>query len=218
VRVRRALVALVLGLAAPGVAGTVTGRVEVVDKGGRRLADLSDVVIYVDAARIRPKPVHATMTMKGKAFTPRVVVIGVGSTVDFPNQDPIFHNVFSVSGDNRFDLDLYKRPKSGSWTFQRPGVARVYCNIHPQMSAVVLVRDNPFYTKAASDGTFTLEGLPPGKYTVKAWHERGGEAAAEVAVPAEGRAAAELRLDASAYKQLPHKNKYGKDYSTDEKY
>jgi hypothetical protein len=158
------------------------------------------------------------MTMKGKAFTPRVVVVGVGSTVDFPNEDPIFHNVFSVSGENRFDLDLYKRPKSGSWTFQRPGVARVYCNIHPQMSAVVLVRDNPFYTKAAPDGTFTLEGLPAGKYTLRAWHERGGEAAAEVSVPAEGNTVAALRLDASTYKQLPHKNKYGKDYSTDEKY
>ena len=67
----------------------------------------------------------------------------------FPNFDGIFHNVFSVSGDNRFDLDLYKRPKSGSWTFQHAGIARVYCNIHPQMSAVVVVRDSPFFTKAA---------------------------------------------------------------------
>jgi len=216
VRIVRA--ALVLGLAGPAAAGTVTGRVEVLDKGGRRLADLSDVVVYVDGARVRPRPARATVTMKGKAFTPRVVVVGVGSTVDFPNEDPIFHNVFSVSGENRFDLDLYKRPKSGSWTFPRPGVARVYCNIHPQMSAVVLVRDNPFFTKASPDGAFTLEGVPAGRYTVKAWHERGGEAAAEVTVPAEGRAAVEMRLDASSYKQLPHKNKYGKDYSTDEKY
>jgi plastocyanin len=218
VRVRSALAAAVLGLAAPVWAGTVAGRVEVLDKGGRRLADLSDVVVYVDGARAKPRSSRATVTMKGKAFTPRVLVVGVGTTVDFPNEDPIFHNVFSVSGDNRFDLDLYKRPKSGSWTFQHPGLARVYCNIHPQMSAVVLVRDNPFFTKAAPDGSFSLEDVPAGRYTLKAWHERGGEAAAEVVVPAEGRTAAELRLDASTYKQLPHKNKFGKDYSTDEKY
>jgi len=219
VRVRSALLAAVLGLAAPAAAGTVTGRVEVLDKGGRRLTDLSDVVVYVDGVRAKPRPAaHATVTMKGKAFTPRVLVVGVGTTVDFPNEDPIFHNVFSISGDNRFDLDLYKRPKSGSWTFLHPGLARVYCNIHPQMSAVVLVRNNPFFTKAAPDGSFSLEGVPAGRYTLKAWHERGGEAAAEVVVPAEGRMAAELRLDASTYKQLPHKNKFGKDYSTDEKY
>jgi plastocyanin len=219
VRVRRALLAAVLGLAAPAAAGTVTGRVDVLDKGGRRLTDLSDVVVYVDGARAKPRPAaHATVTMKGKAFTPRVLVVGVGTTVDFPNEDPIFHNVFSVSGDNRFDLDLYKRPKSGSWTFVHPGLARVYCNIHPQMSAVVLVRDNPFFTKAASDGSFSLEGVPAGRYTLKAWHERGGETSAEVVVPTDGRVAGELHLDASAYKQLPHKNKFGKDYSTDEKY
>jgi plastocyanin len=218
VRVRSAVAAVVLGLAVPASAGTVAGRVDVLDKGGRRLGDLSDVVVYLEGAKARPRPGHATVTMKGKAFTPRVLAVGVGTTVDFPNEDPIFHNVFSVSGDNRFDLDLYKRPKSGSWTFQHPGVARVYCNIHPQMSAVVLVRDNPFFTKAGPDGSFALEGVPAGRYVLKAWHERGGETATEVTVPADGRAAAELHLDASSYKQLPHKNKYGKDYSSDEKY
>ena len=107
----------------------MAGRVDVLDKGGRRLTDLSDVVVYVDGVRAKPRPVaHATVTMKGKSFAPRVLVVGVGTTVDFPNEDPIFHNVFSVSGDNRFDLPLYKRPKSGSWTFLHPGVARVYCN------------------------------------------------------------------------------------------
>ena len=215
---RRALLAVVLGLAAPAAAGTVAGRVDVLDKGGRRLSDLSDVVVYVDGARGKPRPVHATVTMKGKAFTPRVLVVGVGTTVDFPNEDPIFHNVFSVSGDNRFDLDLYERPKSGSWTFLHPGLARVYCNIHPQMSAVVVVRDNSLFTRAAADGSFLIEGVPAGKYVVKAWHERGGESQAEVTVPAEGAVTAQLALDASAYKQLPHKNKFGKDYSTDEKY
>jgi plastocyanin len=197
----------------------VTGRVEVLDKGGRRLADLSDVVVYVDSARAKPKPAHATVIMKGKAFTPRVVVIGVGSTVDFPNEDPIFHNAFSVSGDNRFDLELYKRPKSGQWVFQNPGIVRVYCNIHPQMSAVVVVRDNPYYVKAESDGSFAIADVPAGRYTVKAWHERAGqEASAQVTVPATGEVGAKLVLDASSYKRLAHKKKDGKDYGGDEKY
>jgi hypothetical protein len=158
------------------------------------------------------------MVMKGKAFLPRVVVVPVGGSVEFPNEDPIFHNVFSVSGENRFDLALYKRPKSGSWTFQHPGVVRVYCNIHPQMSAVVLVRDNPYYARVAQDGSFSIEGVPAGRHVLKAWHERAGEVSTEVNVPAEGQAGAQLVLDASGFKRAQHKNKYGKDYSSDEKY
>ena len=206
-----------LGLAAPALAGTVRGKVELVEKGGRKATDLSDAVVYVEGARAKPKPTKATMVMKGKSFAPRVVVVGVGGTVEFPNEDPIFHNVFSVSGENRFDLDLYKRPKTGSWTFQHPGVVRVYCNIHPQMSAVVLVRDSPYFTKAAQDGSFLIEDVPAGKYTLTAWH-RANEAAQEVSVPAQGEVAVQLLLDASSYKRIPHKNKFGKDYSSDEKY
>jgi hypothetical protein len=148
-----------------------------------------------------------------------VVAVSVGGVVDFPNEDPIFHNVFSVSGENRFDLDLYKRPKSGQWTFQNPGVVRVYCNIHPQMSAVVLVRDTPFLTKAAPDGSFEIAEVPAGRYVVKAWHERAAqEGSAEVTVPASGEAAARLVLDATAYRRFQHKKKDGKDYGSDEKY
>ncbi len=173
--------------AAPAAAGTVKGEVQLLDKGGRPATDVTDVVVYVDGAKARPAPVKVTMTMKGKNFIPRLVVVPVGGTVEFPNEDPIFHNVFSVSGENRFDLELYKRPKSGSWTFQYPGVVRVYCNIHPQMSAVVMVRDNPYYTKAAPDGSFAIEDVPAGKYVLRAWHERGGEAAQDIAVTARGR-------------------------------
>jgi hypothetical protein len=146
-----------------------------------------------------------------------VTVVPVGSTVDFPNEDPIFHNVFSVSGDNRFDLDLYKRPKSGSWTFQAPGLVRVYCNIHPQMSAVVLVRDNAYFARAAEDGAFTIADVPPGRYTLKAWHERAGEVSQAVTV-AEGDVRADLVLDASNYKRASHKRKDGSSYGPGEKY
>ena len=160
----------------------------------------------------------ATITMRGKAFTPHVVVVPVGGSVDFPNDDPILHNVFSVAGENRFDLDLYKRPKSGTWTAKAPGLVRVYCNIHPQMSAVVVVRDGPHYARVGADGSFLLEGVPPGKHLLKGWHERGGEAGVEVVVPAEGSVSADLELDAAGFKKEPHKNKFGKDYGPGEKY
>ena len=214
-----ALVTLVAAAAAPSFAGTVTGTVTVVEKGGRKTADLSDTVIYVEGARGRLKPAKAVVTMKAKTFTPHVVVVPVGGTVEFPNEDPLFHNVFSVSGENRFDLELYKRPKSGSWTFQHAGVARVFCNIHPQMSAIVIVRDNPFFAKAETDGSFNIPDVPAGTYALKAWHERGGEASVEIVVPAEGQVTARLAVDASTFKRVQHKNKFGKDYSSpDERY
>jgi plastocyanin len=214
-----ASLAAALALAGSAAAGTVTGSVSLVEKGRRPAKDLTEVVVYVEGAKAPLGPSAASMKMKGKAFTPRVAVVGVGGTVEFPNEDPIFHNVFSVSGENRFDLDLYKRPKTGRATFQHPGIVKVYCNIHPQMSAVVLVRDNPFFTRAGADGRFVLEGVPAGRYVVKAWHERAGEVSTTVTVPAEGSVqAAVLALDASKFKSVVHKNKFGKDYSTDDKY
>jgi plastocyanin len=199
-------------------AGTVSGRVTLLEKGGRTAPDSSEVVVWLEGPRGRARATRASMVMKGKEFRPHLVVVGVGSTVEFPNDDPIFHNAFSVSGDNKFDLDLYKRPKSGAFTFQHPGVVRVYCNIHPQMSAVVVVRDNPHFARASADGSFTLEAVPAGRYVLKAWHERGGEAVTELSVPAEGAAAAELTLDGSRFKRAPHKNKFGKDYAAGEPY
>jgi plastocyanin len=214
--------ALLLGtlvLATRAHAGTVTGQVQLLEKGGAKANDLSDVVVFVEGVKAaKPKPATVTMTMKAKGFIPHVVVVPVGGTVEFPNEDPIFHNAFSVSPENRFDLELYKKPKSGSWTFKAPGIVNVYCNIHPQMSAVVVVRDNPFYVKAGRDGAFTIEGVPAGKYTIVAWHERGGEQGMEVTVPAEGQVGANLTLDGSKFKRVQHKNKFGKNYATGERY
>jgi plastocyanin len=213
-----AAVAALGGFAAPARAGTVSGRVELLEKGGRPATDLSEVVVYLEGVKARPRPARATVVMKGKSFQPHLVVVPVGSTVEFPNQDPILHNAFSLSGENRFDLSLYKRPKSGAWTFQAPGIVRVYCNIHPQMSAVVLVRDNPYFTRASADGAFALEDVPPGRYTLKAWHERTGEVAQPVTVAAQGGARAELVLDASRYKRARHTRKDGSAYGAAERY
>ena len=210
--------AVLLLAAAPVAAATLRGHVDVRDKGGGKASDADEAVVWVEGPRVKAPPLSAVITMKAKAFAPRVAVVTVGGTVEFPNQDPIFHNVFSVSGENRFDLDLYKRPKSGAWTFKAPGLVRVYCNIHPQMSAFVLVRDNPFWTRPGRAGEFEIANVPPGTWVVKAWHERSGEASQTVTVPEAGVVELSLTLDASQWKRAPHKNKFGKDYETGDRY
>jgi plastocyanin len=209
---------LLLLAAVPAAAGTVRGWLELVEKGGKRGSDLADAVVWVEGPRATPGRASATIVMKNKTFVPRVVVVPAGGSVEFPNQDPVLHNVFSVSGDNRFDLDLYKKPRSGRWTFLHPGLVRVYCNIHPQMSAFVLVRDNPFWARPGADGRFEIRDVPPGDWVLKAWHERSGESSRPVAVAEGGAAEVALTLDASRWKRAPHKNKFGRDYEAGPRY
>jgi plastocyanin len=198
--------------AVPATAGDVVGKVELVEKGGKKATDLSDVLIYVEGNKTKGKPGREVLTMKSKAFTPHAVAVTTGTTIEFPNEDPILHNVFSASGEG-FDLGLYKRPKSGSRTFDKPGVYTLYCNIHPQMSAVVVVRDSPFFTRAQKDGSFRLSGLPAGEHKLVAFHERSGEGTPVVVkVAATGDVTATLNLDATSYKRVQHKNKFGKEY------
>ena len=211
-------VVVVFCAGAPLAAGTLQGRVTVLEKDGKRAQDTDEAVVWVEGPKVRMRPTGSTVTMKSKAFVPRVTVVSVGGRVGFPNQDSIFHNVFSVSGENRFDLELYKKPKSGFKVFDEPGVVRIYCNIHPQMSATIVVRDNPWFAKAAADGSFSIADVPAGAWVAKAWHERSGESAQTVEVPQSGAVDATFSLDASKWKRAPHKNKFGKDYQVGEKY
>jgi plastocyanin len=153
-----------------------------------------------------------TMTSKDKRFDPRVVAVATGGTIDFPNVDKIYHNVFSPSDRNKFDLGLYRNGASRSMTFENPGLVKIYCNIHPQMAAYLMVVDGGAHAVTGPDGVAVLRGLRPGRYTVKVWDEKGGERS-ETADVASGRVTMlPVSLDATSWRDLPHKNKHGKDY------
>ena len=112
----------------------------------------------------------AQMAQKDTAFVPHVLPVLVGTTVAFPNDDPIFHNVFSASPVHKFDLGLYPQGKSRSTTFDRPGIVQIGCNVHAQMSAYVVVLDEPYFAVPNARGVYELTGLPLGRYTIKVWH------------------------------------------------
>lgn len=217
---RRSVVAaaVVVWTAGPALAGTIQGRVTLTEKGGQTGTDFSSIVVYLEGAPANQGAKKATITMRDKSFVPRVVAVPVGGTVEFPNADPILHNVFSLSKGNAFDLQLYKAPKTGTWSFRSPGVVNVYCNIHPQMSAFVLVRDNPYFTTVGGDGRFVIADVPAGRYTLRAWHDRGPEISREVTAAASGAVDVSVALDASGYKWVPHRNKLGRAYPQGENY
>jgi plastocyanin len=191
-------------------AGPVTGVVRTVARAGVAAATAVVYAEPIDAAPPRA-PRRVTLTQKNKTFQPRVLAVPAGSSVDFPNNDGIFHNVFSLSGPQPFDLGLYRAGESRTRTFATPGTYRVFCNIHPQMSAVIVVAPTAFTTLASADGRFTLD-LPPGRYRLTALSERASPVSVEIASTQGASAAPELRLDESAWVFATHKNKFGQDY------
>jgi plastocyanin len=170
-------------------------------------------VVYaepIDAAAPRA-PRRFTLAQKNKTFQPRVLTVPVGSTVDFPNNDRIYHNVFSLSGPQPFDLGLYRAGESRPRVFTSPGTYRVFCNIHPQMTAIIVVAPTAFTTLASPDGRFALD-LPPGRFRLTALSERTPPVSLEFVSTQGASTVPELTLDESAWASAPHKNKFGKDY------
>jgi plastocyanin len=141
-----------------------------------------------------PPPMRVRIAQRGEQFLPPVAAVTVGSTVEFPNEDPFFHNVFSLSRARTFDLGRYPSGESRERSFPRPGVVKVYCDIHSQMSALIMVLDHPWFTIPAEDGSFTLPPVPPGEYSLVAWHERIGEQRQRVRVAAGGTVRAAFTL------------------------
>jgi plastocyanin len=150
----------------------------------------TDAVIYVDSLASEPATPppeeHPKLAQLRQAFDPRVVVVAVGGTVDFPNLDPIYHNVFSVSPPRRFDLGKYPRGQSRSIKFLKPGQVNVFCDIHSDMAGFILVVPNRHWARPAADGSFELTDLPPGRCRVRAWHPDFSARQFEIDVPASG--------------------------------
>jgi plastocyanin len=139
-------------------------------------SELRHVVVYVkDAPKTPVGPMHAEIHQRNENFVPRVVAVTVGSTVDFPNDDPIYHNVFSLSRTKTFDLGRFPKGRSRGERFDKPGVVKVFCQIHSHMSATVLVFDHPWFAVPDEQGNFDLSGVPPGMHEITAWHERLGD-------------------------------------------
>jgi plastocyanin len=190
----------------PGGSGTVTGRVSMPS---------GEPVAYVYVENVYGAPLKGetvVIEQSKKQFSPGWAVIQKGTTVKFPNLDNIYHNVFSRSPGNSFDLGLYNSSdEAKAHTFFEPGPVDVYCNIHPRMSASVLVVPNRHFVKVKADGTFQLDGVPAGKRKLVAWSPSSAASSEWVELNANGRAEVEMKLQP---KSSAHKNKEGRSYGS----
>jgi plastocyanin len=215
-----ALVALALAVA-PAAAradgtGRVTGTVKVVDADGSAVAP-DGVIVYVVGFTEPPPAKAARIAQKDKRFVPDLVAVTAGQDVVFPNNDALLHNVFSRSATRPFDLGQYKRGEAKAKAFPKPGVVDVYCNIHPEMAATIVVVPNRAHTVVGADGTFTITGVPPGTWTVFAYTRlavQPGKAEVTVAAGAD----ATVGLEVTRGPATGHRNKYGEAYRDPTKY
>jgi plastocyanin len=206
------------------VAGNVSGAVEITNShepAVRRNKDYSGVVIWLEPmdriAVPQTAPKHVQMVQKNRHFNPHVLAISVGSTVDFPNRDPYFHNAFSNFSGDIFDIGLYAPGTSRGKVFTKPGIVRVFCNIHPTMSAIIAVMPNPWYALTEPSGKFNIGDVPPGDYQLRIFYERAlpenlSFLEHRIAVPAAGLTLPLISISETGYIPAPHMNKFGRPY------
>jgi plastocyanin len=156
----------------------VAGHVRLFDaSSGETLKDDSEVVVWlvptqmVQKVRLNAEPPSYRINQRNRMFEPRLLVVPAGSTVEFPNYDPWFHNVFSSSGSRRFDLGLYDAGVQKAVRFDRPGVSYLFCSIHPEMMAIVLTVDSTYFAISDKTGHISIGNVPPGKYFLHVWYE-----------------------------------------------
>ena len=184
--------------------------------------DASNVVVWLSPIGTLPDnpPMQGSarprLVQKDKSFHPHVLVVPVGTAVEFPNHDPFFHNVFSLFDGKRFDLGLYEAGTTRDVLFDKPGISYIFCNIHAEMSAVVIALTTPYYAISNPRGQVTISRVPPGRYAMHVWQEEALPEALnamtrEVTISSEARALGALRVPIVAAIQS-HKNMYGLDY------
>ena len=195
----------------------VTGQIELSNN-----ADFSNAVVWLNpvggqpSAPVSSRRQSATLLQKNKTFSPHLLIVQVGTAVEFPNKDPFFHNVFSLFEGKRFDLGLYEAGSTRNVSFDRPGISYIFCNIHAEMSAVVIALQTPYYGISNAKGELLLPQVAPGRYVMHMWYETALPAALssmtrEITVTPESSTLGVLQVPAGPPINA-HKNKYGMDY------
>jgi plastocyanin len=219
-------VVLALTMRTPVRAETVTARVTVAGRGKKK--DSSNVVLWLtplsDPQALQPAQAERgkapfRLIQRGKTFVPHVLIVPVGTDVEFPNLDPFFHNVFSLFNGKRFDLGLYEAGTTRSVRFDRLGICYIFCNIHPEMSAVVVVVKTPYFGLSSRGGEIKIQDVPPGRYQMEVWYEKGlpeevKSLSHEITISDTPSFLGTFRLSESGNPLGLHKNKYGVDYDT----
>ncbi len=202
---------------------TVTARLQLVRAGGKP-TKASGAVLWLtpvdeSAAPTPNLPQGLRIVQHGKRFEPHLLVVPVGSTVEFPNRDPFFHNVFSLFDGRRFDLGLYEAGGTRHVHFDRAGISYIFCNIHSEMSAVIVALPTPYYGVSTASGEIAIQNVPAGRYMLQVWHEASSPDALkkltrEVVIAPDRISLGTLQLIDDGHLLLGHKNMYGQDYNT----
>lgn len=193
----------------------VKGMVTIMDKDGASLKDRSNVVVFIDGlSQDQIKFAETTppkMSHKGLRFSPRVFPISKGTSINFLNDDRIFHNVFSLSKSKPFDLGIYPSGSEKLVQFNKPGLVKVYCNIHPNMISNVLVLNSPLFSKTDADGKYEIKNIPEGEFILRVWYEFGEDIRKEIFIKKGGQLEENFILTKNK-NTIKHKNKFGKPY------
>jgi plastocyanin len=217
---------LALTLAAGAQTVDATAHVTVIKgRGASRASQHSsaDVVVWLtpsqqgEASPPPRAPQSYTLTQKDKQFLPHILVIRTGSSVDFPNLDPFYHNVFSLFNGKRFDLGLYEAHTHRAVQFDRDGVSYIFCNIHPEMGAVVIALSTPYFGVSTRDGNVVIRGVPPGTYRLNLWAEnvpvdKLNALSRTVEISSSNTQLGTFELQASGDIMTHHQNKFGESY------
>jgi plastocyanin len=203
----------------PNTGSVIHGKVKILKFDGNERIDRSNVVLFLDHVPadtlIIPNRPNLVISQENRQFDPRVISIVKGTTVDFPNDDIVFHNVFSLSKSKSFDLDIYSPGELKTVTFSRTGWVKVYCNIHPSMIAHIIVLDNPYFDQTDEMGLFVIPDVPAGDYIIRVWHEFGSEIRKNIHIS--DALQYNINFEIQEDKRfIQHKNKFGDPY--DEKY
>jgi plastocyanin len=202
---------------------TVAGRIELFRNGIAQRQDSSDAVVWLTRLgdSVEPQAAvgspHQQLVQRNKSFLPHVLVVRIGAPVEFPNKDPFFHNVFSLFEGKRFDLGLYEAGSSRMLVFDREGISYIFCNIHADMSGVVLAVKTPYYATSDRRGVIAIPNVPFGRYELRVWHERALPESLDalthtILISEASHSFGVLRLTEQRNTSQAHKDKYGQDY------